>query len=377
MDTPGKQTPARRFALVLGGGALRGLAHVGALRALEERDWVPTEVIGTSIGALIAAAWASGLSAGELESIARSLVRTDIFRVAHADMALRRLRARSIYQAEPLDELIRGLLGDASFRDLPRRLIVASVEINSGQQAYWGLPGLDDVRVADAVYASCALPGFFPPRELRGGWWVDGGLSDNLPARLAAARGHEVVLAVDVGARDVVRSDVQEAGFAAVFARASEVLSRHANEALLASWTGPPLLLVRPRVEEVPMLSFRHTGELIDAGHTATREALDVVGEEMGTATGGIFPRRLIEVRVRRERCVGCGACVSLAPPGMFHMDAAGKAVAREEPLEWSPLDGGFVRQCPTFAITARALPRAQAGASTGGGSRGTAPASA
>ena len=57
------------FALVLGGGGMRGLAHVGALRALEARGWEPAEVIGTSIGALIGAAWASGFTVREIESL--------------------------------------------------------------------------------------------------------------------------------------------------------------------------------------------------------------------------------------------------------------------------------------------------------------------
>jgi len=375
MDAPGKPAPAGGFALVLGGGAMRGFAHIGALHALEQRGWAPTEVVGTSIGALVGAAWASGLSAAELESIALSIVRDDVFRVARTSLARGRLHARSIYLSEPLDDLIRGLVGDSTFRDLPRRLIVASTEINSAQHIYWGLPGLDDVPAADAVYASCALPGFFPPRELRGGWWVDGGLGDNLPARLAGSRGHGLIVAVDVGAQDVVRPDVQRSGFAAVFARASEIVSNHANEALLAAWGAPPLLLVRPRVEEVPMLSFDRTPELIAAGYRAMLEALEDAGAEARAAAGGVFPRRAMRVGVRRERCIGCGACLSFAP-GMFRMDADGKAVARPDVVIFSPLEGGFVRQCPTFAITVEPA-GAEGVASTADGSTGTAPASA
>jgi NTE family protein len=360
-----------RFALVLGGGGLRGLATVGAMRALESRGLVPDEVIGSSIGALVAATWAAGFTIREMESIALSLRRRDVFAMARADMALKRMRSPSLYKAEPLEELVTGLLGDTTFRELPRKVIVGSVEINSGTQIFWGLPGLDHVRVADAVFASCALPGFFPPREIDGRYWVDGAVVDNLPVRLAASHGLDAIVAVDVGSVSVQRSDTHQEGFAAVSARALEIVMRQTMEWHLGEWTGPPMLLVQPRVAHVPMFSFNHTPELLSEGHRATETALERGYDALRRATGGIFPRRQIQLRVLRERCIGCGACVALAPAGYFRM-ADGKAVAREEPCEWSPIDGGFIRHCPTCAITAD--PVGAERASTSGASTGTAP---
>lgn len=365
-----------KFTLVLGGGGMRGLAHVGALRALIERGWVPDEIIGTSIGSLIGATWAVGFTLAEMEQFCLNLQRRDIFQIARADMALKRMRSPALYKAEPLEQVIRGFVGDATFSELPRTLIVNSVDINSGMQVYWGLPGLRDVSVADAVFGSCALPGFFPPREIQGRWFVDGALVDNLPVRLAAARGADAVVAVDVGATSVLRSEVQESGFANISSRASEIVFQQAMEWHLEAWTAPPMLLVQPRVEHVPMFSFEHAQALIDEGLRAMSAALDQAGGAIRMATGGIFPRRTVEVTVIRERCIGCGACV-MHEPRLFHLDATGKAVGPDAPYEWSPIDGGFIRHCPTYAITARPvhLPPAPAAVSTGGGSRGTAPA--
>ena len=369
----------RTLALVLGGGGLRGLAHVGALRALEERGMVPGEIVGSSIGALIGATWAAGFTVRELEAIALSLQRRDVFAIARADMAFKRMRSPALYKAEPLEELITSVLGDLTFKDLPRRLIVAAVEINSGMQIFWGLPGLEHVRVSDAVFASCALPGFFPPREIDGRHWVDAAVVDNLPVRLAAARGHDAIVAVDVGAINVLRTDAHAEGFAAVSARALEIVMRQAMEWHLSGWTGPPLLLVQPRVEHVPMFSFEHTRELISEGYRATIQALDQGGAALATAPGGIFPRRRLRLGVERDRCIGCGACVALAPQGYFTLDGDGKARARQEPVEWSPMDGGFIRHCPTYAITAHPVEqpapgpaRPPAPSAIGGGSRGT-----
>ena len=366
-----------RFGLVLGGGGLRGLSHVGALQELESRGWEPTEVVGCSIGALVAATWAAGFTLAEMESIALSLRRRDIFQIAHGDMAFKRMRAPALYKGEPLENLARGLLGDITFRELPRRLIVSSVEINSGMLVYFGLPGLDHVKVADAVIASTSLPGFFPPREIDGRHWVDGALVDNLPVELAASRGHDAVVAVDVSSANVLRADIQDTGFASVYARASEIVFQQAMERHFADWASPPLLLVQPRVEHVPMFSFEHTREMIAEGRRAMSVALDAGASDVKNRGTGIYPKRLVKLNVLRDRCIGCGACLSLAPPGTFTMDAEGKAVAQSAPVAWSAVDGGFVRHCPTYAITAHPVPGSEAAASRAGASTGTAPARA
>ena len=360
-----------RFALVLGGGGIKGLAHVGVFRALAERGWSPDVVVGNSIGALVGAAWAAEFTVPELEAVALSMRRHDVFAVARSDMAYRRLRAAGIYRSEPLDNLLRGLLGDTTFEELPRRLVVASVDVNSGMVLYWGLPGLRDVAVADAVFASCALPGFFAPREIHGHFLTDGALVDNLPVAVAAALDVDGIVAVDVGSSSVLRAEVQEEGFAAVVARSSEIVFHHLLELRLSHWTRPPMLLVQPRVEHVPMLSFAHNRELIDEGYRSAAAVLEQAADAVRAGAVGIYPRRLVEIAVDRERCIGCGACVAHGPPGSFTMDREGKAVGPAQVQEWSPLSGAVVRHCPTYAITAH--PVRAAGDPTGGASRGTA----
>src|SRR5262245_53378373 len=148
-------TSATHCSLVLGGGGLKGLAHVGALRALEERGLVPDVVVGCSIGAMIGAAWATGMTVAEMEDRSLAIKRADVFRVAHLDMALKRMLSPAVYRRDPLEQLIFSLVGDRTFADLPRRLVVNTVDLNTGQQMLWGLPGLTSARVADAVFASC------------------------------------------------------------------------------------------------------------------------------------------------------------------------------------------------------------------------------
>jgi NTE family protein len=131
----------RSFSLVLGGGGLKGLAHIGALQALEEAGLRPSGVVGSSIGSLIAAAWAAGRSVDYMRERALRLRRKDVFQVAHTDMAFKRMQSPAVYRHEPLDHLIRELVGDKTFDELKHPLIVNTVDINSGMQVLWECRG--------------------------------------------------------------------------------------------------------------------------------------------------------------------------------------------------------------------------------------------
>jgi NTE family protein len=274
--------PDRPFTLVLSGGGLKGLAHIGVFRALEERGLSPSLVVGTSIGSLIGAAWAAGASVAEMELRARQVRRRDVFRVAHVDMAFRRMLAPALYRREPLDALVGSLVGDVTFSQLSRRLLVNTADLNSGQQVMWGMPGFRDVRVADTVIASCALPGIFAPREINGRAYVDGAVVDNMPVRQAAAIGEGAIVAVNVAANDIERSGVETQGFAATYIRGLEIVMHRQIDAQLRNWEGPPLVLVSPKVEHISMFAFDRTEELLCAGYEATIAALDSHGDGLG-----------------------------------------------------------------------------------------------
>ena len=342
----------RRIALVLGGGGMKGFAHIGVLRALAERGIRPTVYAGTSIGALIAAAAVGGMPIEEMAARATSLRRHDLFRVNHMGVLFERMRSPSIYLEEPLRRNCEAIVPHARFDELPQPLLVNTVDIDRGTQVVWGLPGLRDVSVVDAVYASCALPGAFPPGRVNGRVCVDGGVIDNLPVQIAAL-GEDAVIAVDVGSSDLTpSSETERQGFAATYMRSATVMMHALQQFPLVSWSGPPMLLIRPRLGHVHWLSFTNTAEIIAEGYRAAIEALESLDAWLA-APGGVFPRRTVHVEVDRARCIGCGICVALAPRVMG-LDSERKAFARAHVLDWSPADGEFVHHCPTAAITVR-----------------------
>lgn len=341
------------FTLVLAGGGLKGLAHIGVLRALEERGLVPSLVVGVSMGSLIAAAWATGRRTRELEDRALALRRRDVFRIAHVDMALRRMLSPAVYRSDPLDRLLAELIGNVTFRDLPRRLLVNTVDLTSGRQILWGLPGLDDARVADAVFASVALPGILPPRFVSGRLCADGAVVDNLPVRAAAAAGAGPVIAVDLGSAWARRPGIERMGFAATYGRGLEIVMGRLAEHTLRDWTSPPLVLIKPRVARVSMFAFTRTPFLIAEGYRATLDALDRLPEQIDVLEPGIHPRREVTISLDQARCVGCGLCAALFPH-IFRMGPAGRAEVIAPNHVWSPLGDSAVRSCPVEAISER-----------------------
>jgi NTE family protein len=348
--------PELRSTLVLGGGGLRGLAHIGVVQALDEHRVEPAEVIGSSVGALVGAAWCAGSSGKELRQLARHLRREDLFRFAGADMALLRLRSPAVYSPEPLADFVRGLLGDMSFDDLARPLLVNTVDINTGTQIFWGSAGLRTIPVAEAVLASCAMPGLLPAHQVGDRYLVDGAAAANLPVHPAAREDRDVVFAVDVSGRGRPGVAVHRHGFAAVYARAMELGIQRMDELALRHWTRPPLVLIRPAVWHVDLLSFRHNAELFEAGYRATHQVLDAPQALPPRDGIGVYPRRRVRVEVRRERCIGCGACVLAGPRGQFQLDDQGIAVPTDPTPVWSPVDSFCVTQCPTGAIVVKPI---------------------
>jgi NTE family protein len=354
-----------RIGVVLGGGALKGLAHIGALRAIAEAGIQPRLYAGTSIGAMIAAAAASGTSHEALAERARRFRRRDLFRINHIGMIMERMLSRSIYLEAPLRHLCEELVAEGTFDQLATPLLVTAVDIEHGLPIVFGRPGLRDVPVRDAVYASCALPGFFPPGDVAGRTCVDGGTTDNLPVAIASM-GVDALIAVDVGIANVpITAGIAARGFAAIFMRGASLMMHHMQQQSLERWSAPPMLLVRPRVSHIDWFSFSHNEELLRLGYEATRDALTHLDAVLH-APGGIFPRRPVQIVVDREKCTGCALCVARAP-GMMALDVTRKAYPLARVHDFSPADGAFVRSCPVDAIRVVPVPAASDAEGAGG----------
>jgi NTE family protein len=122
----------------------------------------------------------------------------------------------------------------------------------------------------------------------------------------------------------------------------------------LDRWRGPPLLLVRPKISHLDWFTMSHTEEMIEAGYSATVEALLQAPRALAYGEG-IFPKHEVLLKVDKAACVGCTLCATMSG-GLMKMNREGKAFPVQSVVHWSGADGDFVRHCPTNAITASHL---------------------
>ena len=182
--------PRKGFGVALGSGGARGWCHIGALRALEERGYVPGGAAGCSMGALVGAAWAAGKLA-ELESWARGLTRTQV--LSYVDLGLGQgglVAGRAVWRI--LDDLE----VPERMEDLPRPFIVLATDMETGREIW-----LSEGSLRDAVRASIAIPGVFRPHRIDGRWLLDGGLVNPVPVSAVRALGFRRILGINPNAR--------------------------------------------------------------------------------------------------------------------------------------------------------------------------------
>ena len=269
-----------RVVLVLSGGGMKAMAHVGALRALEECGLSPAEIVGTSGGALVGALAAGGLPYERLVPLVMGIRRADLVAPARAEVLLKGLDAASVFKPGPLRALLRRILPVADFAKLLLPLQVTAVDLDSGELVVFGVGGRSDCPLADAVYASMALPPYFPPALIGGRRFVDGGIRSVLPLEIGAEAGADLVVAVDVGPAPFgpgiggsqVPALVELSDRSLSIALADQ--KARAIDAWRAAARRPPLVLVTPAVDPLGTLAFDRTAEFIEAGYRATHAAL-------------------------------------------------------------------------------------------------------
>src|SRR2546422_7200295 len=189
-----------RVVLVLSGGGAKALAHAGAFRALEQANLVPSHIVATSMGAVVGAALGAGMPFDQIRRRAMGIRRKD---VAPFDplVLVMGLFARSLFPASALRRAIARIVPKTRFEYLRIPLTVTATDLDSGELLLLGAAGRRDIELADALYASCALPLYFPPLEADGRRLGDGGLRAVLPRRPTRAleQDADLFVAVHVG----------------------------------------------------------------------------------------------------------------------------------------------------------------------------------
>jgi len=283
-----RKRPPRKVGLALSGGGARGLAHIGVIKVLE-RENVPIDLLaGTSMGGIIAALYATGLSAHEMEEAAR--------RISSPRQLLtlvdRTLPRRGLLQGRKVMEYLAQWLGELTFDQLKIPLALVAADLNGCQKVV-----LQEGSVLDAVRATIALPGLLAPLEREDQLLVDGGLMDNLPVDIARQMGADVVIAVDIAtdqtavilfAEELHRHPLVPNGLVdtlEVLWRSVDYLTREVNRRVLEEY--PPDLLISPKIPAgvTAITGFTRAAETIAAGEKAAIDALPKIRALLGSST--------------------------------------------------------------------------------------------
>jgi NTE family protein len=243
-----------KVGLALGGGFARGIAHIGVLRVLEENE-IPIDFIaGTSVGALIAATYASGTSLKMMELHGSETTFRDFGRWTLSRMGMAS-NAR-------LEDFLHKFTTASNFSELKKPLSIVATDIIAGESVYY-----TEGEIGPALRASCAYPGLFLPVEYRGRILVDGFLTEAVPSPAARKMGADVVIGVHL-----------EPGLIESHPRNTiEVISRSFSIIQIAAiqpWRSATDILIEPNVHHVLWDEFVRTPELVAAGEAAAREAL-------------------------------------------------------------------------------------------------------
>jgi NTE family protein len=241
-------------ALVLGGGGLRGFAHIGVLRALEEAGIKPDIVVGTSAGALVGAAYASGLSAAQIESAARAVKLSSLI-----DWTL---DSGGIMRGDNLAGWVDTLTARVPIENFPLRFAAVATDLEREQAVL-----LDRGSAGRAIQASAAVPGITVPVPYRDGHLIDGGVTSLVPVRFARAMGADVVIAVEIYCQGV-RADGR--GALTVMRRVM-----HTQSCLVAAGEMAEAdILIAPTISVSGISAREEQERAIQVGHEAARAAL-------------------------------------------------------------------------------------------------------
>ena len=299
-----------KVGLALGGGAARGWAHIGVLRALNAAGIRPDIIAGTSIGAVVGACEIAG-QLDALEEFARELTRRRV--LGYLDF---NLSGTGLITGHRLGERLRKQRGNMTFEDMPRRLTAVATEIGTGHEVW-----LSRGNVVDAVRASYALPGVFRPVKVEGRWLFDGALVNPIPVSVCRALGARYVIAVnlniDISNRGTISyispmpgsdQELEEAppvtakngmgvrqllqrqllgrgedvpGISTVMVDAFNIVQDRIARSRLAG--DPPDAMISPRLHGFGLFDFHRADELIARGETAAKREIEDLMRELDT----------------------------------------------------------------------------------------------
>ena len=302
-EKAGRERPT--IGLALGGGAARGFAHIGIIRTLVAKGFMPDVIAGTSIGAVAGGLYAAG-RLDQLEAWCRTLSRRTVF--GYMDFSF---SGSGLIRGDRLGERLGQELGELTIDELPLRFAAIACEVGTGHEIW-----LTRGRLVEALRAAYALPGLFTPVSIGQRWLVDGALVNPVPVSAARALGARLVIAVNLNAdlfgrgttissfgpdepdegwlqtirqrhgfeglaaaQHLVKRQMlgtsERPGIATVMVEAFNIMQDRITRARLAG--DPPDIIVNPPLSSIGWFDFHRAADAIEIGAAAAEKALEPI----------------------------------------------------------------------------------------------------
>ena len=255
--------PRPRIALALGGGAARGFAHIGVIKALETQGIVPDIVVGTSAGSAVGALYAAGHDAFALQKIA--------FQMEESSLTDWAVFERGFLKGEALEKFINQQVAGRPIEGLKRKFAVVATDLAEGVPAVF-----TSGNVGIAVRASSAVPGVFSPVVIRNREYVDGGLTSPIPVRAARQLGADIVIAVDISGRP---SGKRNQGSVDLLLDTISIMGVSIGGFELRDAD----IVIRPDTSGLPLANFQQRHEAILRGEQAGFAAIGRIREKIAS----------------------------------------------------------------------------------------------
>jgi NTE family protein len=253
---------AVKVAVVLGGGAAKGFAHVGVLKVLEANRVPVHMVVGTSVGSFVGSLYAYGYPAYDLQKVAMGLEKAELADLTVPD--------NGFVKGEKLEAYVNRMVRDTTMEHLRTPFYAVATDIGSGQETVFGKGN-----TGSAVRASCAIPGVFRPVRIGDRTYVDGGLVSPVAVDAARRMGANVVIAVDITGD--VDGSVPEGTLDTIFHSINVMYSKIAADQLSRAD-----VVIRPKVGYIASGDFTKRHEAILEGEKAAQDALPRIQSLLG-----------------------------------------------------------------------------------------------
>lgn len=273
------------LGLALGGGGLRGAAHIGVLQVLLSHRIAPQMLAGTSAGSIVAALYASGISPQQMADLFSN---DDAKIVKHVEQYGKQLNTKKwhsmitgfpmgLIRGNTLEFVLKKLLRNKTFDELDIATFITATDLYNGQLVIFGpkshsnrLFGENSVyvtgaRVHEAVRASISIPGIFVPKIIGKRALVDGGLVDNVPADLVRNAGATKVMAVDLGFAVIEKEPFTNV--LQVLLQTADIMGNKISRLILENYAD---LVLQPKTGATSLWDFKRLGELVEAGAAET-----------------------------------------------------------------------------------------------------------